>query len=350
MAPGWTDRPGGPPASRPVPHFPPLCATSGHHSARNRAVNAFSARGSVAGPRSRRPASVPRPPRYRSGEWDAQVPRSLLGYYARPSAGGQWSIARPADGRRASTTVGRLSATVGRSARGRGHPDLRAGLERRPRVLRVPGVDRVQAVAEVVGDAEQVVARADRVDPAVVAIGARIEQLVAVLVGFFVGLGVGFGGRLRRRAGRGARRWAGRGRRGRGRRRRRRGRAGSRRRSRGCLARLGGRRRASRWRPRRPRTTTGLRAATGISIPPRWTTNPNEIPALSMRMSSAASVARGTAAARRGRGGSGKASAPREVARAVGVGRLEADELLLARRLRLRARRSPRRRSPRPGC
>ena len=50
---------------------------------------------------------------------------------------------------------------------------------------------------------------------------------------------------------------------------------------------------------------------TGSSIPPRWTTNPNEIPALSTRMSSAARVARGTAMPRRGRGGSGTAMAPR---------------------------------------
>ena len=55
----------------------------------------------------------------------------------------------------------------------------------------------------------------------------------------------------------------------------------------------------------------GSAAATGISIPPRWTTNPNEIPALSMRMSSAASVARGTAAAAPGPGRLGKARAPR---------------------------------------
>ena len=44
------------------------------------------------------------------------------------------------------------------SASGRWHPDLRADLERGLGVLRVPRVDRLQAVAEVVRDAEQVVA------------------------------------------------------------------------------------------------------------------------------------------------------------------------------------------------
>jgi hypothetical protein len=41
-------------------------------------------------------------------------------------------------------------------------------------------------------------------------------------------------------------------------------------------------------------------AAAGRSIPPRWTTKPNEIPALRTRISSAATVARGTGVRRRG--------------------------------------------------
>ena len=39
----------------------------------------------------------------------------------------------------------------------------------------------------------------------------------------------------------------------------------------------------------------GVVSTTGRSMPPRWTTKPNEIPALSTSTRSAASVARGTA-------------------------------------------------------
>jgi hypothetical protein len=54
----------------------------------------------------------------------------------------------------------------------------------------------------------------------------------------------------------------------------------------------------------------GLPVTTGSSIPPRCSTNPNEIAALSTRMRRAASVARGMAARRLDAGCSTRATAP----------------------------------------
>ena len=79
--------------------------------------------------------------------------------------------------------------------------------------------------------------------------------------------------------------------------------------------------------------STTARSAAGSSIPPRWTTKPNEIPADSTSTRSAANVRRGTADAP-GRGGRVlERHRSAQVARAVGMGRREADELLLSGRL-----------------
>ena len=107
------------------------------------------------------------------------------------------------------------------SAGGRWHPDLGADLERGPRVLGVPLVDRAQAVPEVVRDAEQVVAGADPVDPAARPVRTLLEQRVPRARRLLRRLGRRLRGRLRRRRG-GRRRRRRRGRRGRRRWRRRR--------------------------------------------------------------------------------------------------------------------------------
>ena len=229
--------------------------------------------------------------------------------------------------------------------RGRRHPDRIADPQPGLRVLGVQPVDRGQRVPEVVGDAEQVVPGPDHVDVAVLAVRARLQELVAgargrrrrrgrraVGVGDGVGLGVGVGDGVGDGVGLGVAVGVGLGD-GDG--------AGD---GDGSTATLAGTSVGTGASEASGTSGVGVATAaiavgdsptTGMAMPPRCTTKANDSAALSTRISRAATVAFGMSGMLRARRRGG-VRGPAEVAGAVGVGVAKADQLLLAEGLRPR--------------
>ena len=368
---GVRSPPLGPALVRRVPHFPPLCATSGHHSAQSGgpSMGEIAQRRSCAGPVAGRAIRPPARRRVRARRavapptadvsaraagasgpasrarttraWRDPARRPIEARWIRSRRSvrrdGELTVAAARRGRGPRPSVDRVRDGRGRSrvaaepwpgGAARWRARERAGGRRRARaagqrlgggiriwspaaeagavrVPRVPVVDHAQRDPEVVGDAVQVVARPDRVDPAVRLVWARGRGACSGRSCGLVGFGVGWGVASGRRSARpgsasGAARASAAG-------------------SATASGRLGGWRRRRRWHgtadglgatdaastaARRSRSDDGSTsrsarsatargrsrssparpAMTGRSMPPRCTTKPNEIPADSTRI------------------------------------------------------------------